>query len=173
MTLGRAVVLFPLASLIAGCGAAAPRLDEGSYRSGEVAFRVGEPPASWKSIQVEHATLAWRDETHGASILLDARCHERDGDVPLQALTAHLVMGTTERSITSQETVPFDGREAMKTRLRAKLDGVAMDYDLIVLKKDDCVYDFVYVSEPGPEDGIADFERFVGTFHTVRAGGGA
>jgi hypothetical protein len=170
MNPGRVGALIPLASLIVACGAAPPRLDDGAYRNGDLAFRVGEAPASWRPIQVEHATLAWRDESHRASILLDGRCHEKDGDAPLQALTAHLVMGTTDRAIASQETVPFDGREAMKTRLRAKLDGVPMDYDLVVLKKDGCVYDFVYVSEPGAADGAADFERFVGTFHTIPSG---
>jgi len=153
-----------------GCGAAQARVEGGVYRSGDVAFRVGEPPATWRAIDVEQATMAWRDEAHRASILLDARCRRKDDDVPLQALTQHLVMGTTERNIASQETVPFDGREAMKTRLTAKLDGVPMEYDLVVLKKDDCVYDFVYVAEPGAADGRPDFERFVRTFHTIPTG---
>src|SRR5580693_1883196 len=131
--------------VVLGCGSAPPRLDAGVYRNGPIAFRVGDAPPEWRPIHVDGATLAYRDDARLASILLDARCHERDDDVPLLALTDHLVMGTTDRQISSQETIPFDGREAMHSRLTAKLDGVPMSYDLYVAKKDDCVYDFVYV----------------------------
>jgi hypothetical protein len=77
--------------------------------------------------------------------------------------------GTTQRTIASQETIPFDGREAMHTVLRAKLDGVPMDYDVFVYKKDDCVYDFVYVAEPAETrgDGMRAFEQFVSGFHAL------
>jgi hypothetical protein len=167
--------------LAVGCGGAAPRLEAGVYRQGEIAFRVGDVPPTWRPVHVEGATLAYRDETHRASILLDARCYRKDDDVPLLALTDHLVMGTTSREFASQDTLPFDGREAMHSRLHAKLDGVLMSYDIFVLKKDGCVYDFVYVAGPGNadadadaksgEDGSAAFERFTGTFHTLSATG--
>jgi hypothetical protein len=174
-----------------GCGAAAPRLEAGVYRQGDIAFRVGDIPPTWRPVHVEGATLAYRDETHRASILLDARCYRKDDDVPLLALTDHLVMGTTGREFASQETLPFDGREAMHSRLHAKLDGVLMRYDIFVLKKDGCVYDFVFVAEPGvaapgvagpgdaapgateSDDGSAAFERFTGSFHTLPGSGSA
>ena len=165
-----------LAAMI-GCASAPPRLESGVYRDGPLAFRVGDVPPAWRPVHVEGATLAFRDEPHLASILLDGRCHRKDDDVPLLALTDHLVMGTTGREIASQETVPFDGREALHSRLRAKLDGVQMDYDIFVLKKDGCVYDFVYVADPakGTEEerneGMAAFERFTGTFHTLPGAG--
>ena len=45
--------------------------------------------------------------------------------------------------------------------MRAKLDGVPMQYDIYVMKKDGCVYDLVYVAPPGRfAAGAADFERF-------------
>ena len=128
----------------------------------------------WRPVHVEGGTLAFRDEPHLASILLDARCYQKDDDVPLLALTDHLVMGTTDRQIATQDTIPFDGRDAMHSRLRAKLDGVAMDYDIFVLKKDGCVYDFVYVAPPAKaadDEGTAAFERFTGTFHSMAGGG--
>ena len=162
---------------VIGCASAPPRLDAGVYREGPVAFQVGDVPPAWRPVRVEGATLAYRDEPHLASILLAGRCYGKDDDVPLLALTDHLVMGTTDRQIASQETIPFDRREAMHSRLRAKLDGVPMDYDIFVLKKDGCVYDFVYVADPrrGSEEerseGMSVFERFTGTFHTLPGAG--
>ena len=121
---------------------------------------------------MEGATLAYRDDPRASSVLLDGRCYRKDDDVPLLALTDHLIMGTTDRQIASQETVPFDGREAMHTRLSARLDGVPMSYDIFVLKKDGCVYDFVLVGEPAKSDGgVEPFESFVGTFHTLPGAG--
>ncbi len=159
------------AALGTACGASGARLESGVYRDGEVAFHIGGVPSEWRPVQVDRATLAYRDEGRRASILLDARCHQKDDDVPLVALTDHLMMGTTERAIDSQETIPFDGREAMHTRLRAKLDGVPMDYDVYVYKKDGCIYDFVYVAEPTGKDasgaGAPAFERFVSSFHAL------
>ena len=43
-----------------------------------------------------------------------------------------------------------------------------MNYDVFVLKKNGCVYDFVFVGDPAKsEAGLETFESFVGTFHTL------
>jgi hypothetical protein len=160
--------LFALA-FVAGC--AHPGLDGDVYRAKDIAFRVGERPPSWRSLEVSHATLAWRDEAREGSILLNARCGGGGDATPLRALAEQLVIGTTGREWTATDTVPFDGREAIHGRLSAKLDGVPMGYDVFVLRKDGCIYDFVYVAPPDRlEEGVPGFERFVQGFHTVRPG---
>jgi hypothetical protein len=80
-------------------------------------------------------------------------------------------MGTTARDFVHEETIPFDAREALHTVLRAKLDGVEMQYDIYVLKKDGCVYDFVYVAPPARfADGAPLFEQFATGIHARAAG---
>jgi hypothetical protein len=166
------LMLCVLCALCAACGSAQSGLEGAVYRSDRVAFKVGEVPASWTVIRVDAANVAYRDEPNRASVLANGRCGRKDDDTPLSALTAHLVMGTTAREIASQETIPFDGREAMHTRMQAKLDGVPMAYDLYVLKKDGCVYDLVYVGDPRAfESGVPAFERFVSGFHTLSGAG--
>jgi hypothetical protein len=114
--------------------------------------------------------LAFRDDRANASILVNARCRKED-DAPLAALTKHLLIGTTDRQFTVEETIPFDAREAHHARLTAKTDGVPMAYDIYVLKKDGCVYDLVYVGEPERVGaGIDDFTAFVQGFHTLEGG---
>jgi len=118
------------------------------------------------------ADLAFRDEPHVASILINSRCTTRDRDAPLLSLTEHLIIGTTDRQVSREETIPFDAREARHTLLRARLDGVPMAYDIYVLKKDGCVFDFVYVAPPEVGDSGRDqFETFVGGFHTISGSG--
>jgi hypothetical protein len=160
-------------ALLSGCGAGtASKNGQIVYRDGPVAFRLPETPATWKAIKVSHASLAFRDDVHDASILVNGRCTTLDGDTPLMALTNHLVMGTTERTVDSQQVEPFDGREAMHTRLTAKLDGVPFGFDIFVLKKDGCVYDFVYVASRDVIDGGAPvFDAFVRGFATLPGSG--
>ena len=153
------------------CGGSSVAFDGHEYRNGKVAFRVGEVPSSWRRLEVTDATLAFRDDAREASVLLNARCGEKDGDVPLVSLTGQLILGTTDREFEKEETIPFDGREARHSVLKAKLDGVLLRYDIYVEKKDGCVYDFVYVSPPDHADGSPDFEHFVGDFRTLGGSG--
>jgi hypothetical protein len=160
-------------SVLAACGGAAgPTFDGSTYRQGPVAFRIGAVPVGWRTVDVDHATLAYRDDAHGASVLLNGRCHRPDEGTPLLALTNHLVMGSTERKVVAQETEPFDGREALHTKMNAKWDGVPMAFDIFVAKKDGCTYDFVYMGDPTAfEAGAGEFEAFVRGFHTLPGSG--
>jgi hypothetical protein len=129
---------------------------------------LGPVPQTWQRIDVGGADLAFRDAAREGSALFDVRCDHHEDDDPLSVLTEHLIMGTTERQFDAQDVVPFDGREAIHTLLRAKLDGVAMNYDIYVLKKDGCVYDLVYVAPPdrfAAESG--EFERFAAGLHAA------
>jgi hypothetical protein len=160
-----------LALLLAACGASSS-FESGVYRDAQVAFHVDPIPPSWHSIRVSDADLVFRDAPHEASILVNGRCIPEDGDAPLASLTEHLIIGTTARDFVLEETLPFDSREARHTVLKAKLDGVLMGYDIFVMKKNGCVYDLVYVGDPGAMPaGAPAFEAFAKTFHTLAPGG--
>ena len=64
----------------------------------------------------------------------------------------------------------MDGREALRTVARAKLDGVPRELELVVLKKDGCVYDFALVAPPGRPftDAQATFRAMLDSFRTLR-----
>ena len=136
----------PLALAAAACGHG-ESFDGGILHKGDLSVRVGPCPSQWTRVRIEGADLAYRDEAREGSTMFDVRCG-RSSDAPLTVLTEHLIMGTTERDFVTQETLPFDGREALHTLMRAKLDGVPMQYDIYVMKKDGCVYDLVYVAPP-------------------------
>ena len=166
-----ALVLQALHAL--GCASAPKEGFDGSvYRKGQVAFQVPSPPPDWRPIALKQAALSYRDPAHDASILLNARCGPLEQDTPLVALTNHLLIGTTERDVRAQEVEPLDGREALHTQVVAKLDGVPLFFDVFVLKKDGCIYDFVYFapSERGP-DGAGPFRALVRGFRTMPGSG--
>ena len=156
----------------AACGGRQRSFDGTTYRDGPVAFQIAPTPPTWRAVDVTDASLAYRDEAHGASVLLNARCHRPDEGTPLVALTNHLLIGATEREVLSQESEPFDGREALHTRMRAKWDGVPIAFDIFVMKKDGCSYDFVYMGDPGGFDaGAPAFESFARGFRTLPGSG--
>ena len=58
-----------------------------------------------------------------------------------------------------------DGREAMLSNYVARMDGVPVEIDVAVLKKDGCVHDFIYVSPAGQAaEHRAQFDRLLQEF---------
>jgi hypothetical protein len=156
-----------LALAASGCGASAS-FEGGVYRDHDVSFRLQGAPREWRSVRVSDADVVFRDDAHEASVLINGRCIPESADAPLNALTEHLIMGTTDRQFSVEETLAFDAREARHSVLRAKLDGVVMGYDLYVMKKNGCVYDLVYVGDPERmQAGMPAFEQFARGFHTL------
>jgi len=51
------------------------------------------------------------------------------------------------------QLAPFQAREALDSHVLAKLDGVVRELRLVVLKKDDCVYDFALITSRQAFDG--------------------
>lgn len=153
----------------AGC-AHGDVFEDDVLHKGDLRVEVGPMPPSWKRVAVDGADVAFRDDERAGSTLLDVRCNPGDDKAPLASLTQHLIMGTTERAFETEDVIPFDRREALHTILRAKLDGVPMQYDIYVMKKDGCVFDLVYVAPPDRfAEGAADFERFAQGLHSPPA----
>jgi hypothetical protein len=155
-----------VALLCVACGG--PSFDGSTYRGNGMAFRVGPVPETWRAVEIEEALLAYRDDQKSATVAVNGRCGKDGDDVPLQALTHHLFLHFTDRDVVSQQVMPMDGREALRTEIRAELDGVPKHYTVYVLKKDGCVYDFLHIADSGaPAEGRAEFERFVRGFATL------
>jgi hypothetical protein len=155
-------------SVAVGCGASS--FDGQIYRGAETSFRVGVIPPSWRALEVDgDDALAVRDPATGTVITVSARCGRDGDDVPLEALTKHLFIQFTERETISQQKVQLDGREALRTELTAKLDGVKRRFVVYVLKKDGCVYDFseIATASANPNSDRV-FEDVVHGFSTVK-----
>ncbi|HRI67695.1 MAG TPA: hypothetical protein PK156_25800 [Polyangium sp.] len=161
-------LVLAFALFVGGC--AGPAFSGSVYRGQGYAFRVPQPPASWKQIDVDGKALSFVDESNGAIVAASGRCKVDGEDVPLRSLVQHLFLQFTEREVISEETVPFDGREALHTVVVAKLDGVPKQFDVWVLKKDGCVYDLYLIVDPAEfNDAVGPFRQFVQGFATVRA----
>ena len=158
--------LFALGSffLLSACGG--PSYAGGIYRDGALAFRVQAPPGEWSSVRVgDQNDLAWEQRGTHAVLQVNGSC-DPGLDIPLAALTNHLLIGFTERDLREQTLITLDGREALRTHLVAKIDGVPREFMLVVLKKDNCVFDFAVLAAPGESFAQAHpaFERVLDSF---------
>jgi len=158
-----------IALAIGACSSNKASFDGKVVHAGRTSFRTGPVGASWeRTLDIEGPLIAFHDKTTGGTIDVYGRCGKDGDDVPLVALTKHLLIGFTEREITEEKTVPMDGREALHSVVTAKLDGVPVTLSIYVMKKDGCVYDLVYVAKPSRfAEGVEAFEAFVSGFGTV------
>lgn len=157
-----------LGVLALGCGTTGS-LHGGVFRGVETTYAIGELPSGWLKVSVDKQNdLAWRHPSYGAVMHVDSSC-DSGLDTPLHPLTNHLLVGFTAREIIEQKLVDMDDREALRTHLRARLDGVPRELMLQVLKKNGCVYDFALVAPPGERFGAAvpDFDALTARFRTI------
>jgi len=139
-------VVLPLLAAIAACGGGT--YEGETYADDEARYRLSDPEGGWSRVEVDGQNdLAWAHASLGAVIQANASCNP-SLDIPLVSLTNHLLIGFTERETLSEELVELAAREALRTHVRAKLDGVPRELLLVVLKKDGCVYDFALVAPP-------------------------
>jgi hypothetical protein len=137
-------------------------LRDGVYVEGHTRFRIGALPASWREVHLSGNDVAFVSADATDSLAINATCVDHD-DPSLEVLTRHLLMGFSGREIVSQALEPLDGREALRTHVRALLDGVPVELILVVMKKDGCVYDFTWVGRPDASESV--FEQVLTHFH--------
>jgi hypothetical protein len=155
----------PGLALIACLGACAG-LSHGIYRDGTTHYRVGDVPSGWQSLTLEGNDVTWLSRDSAHSVAVNATCVDHE-DSNLAVLTRHLLMGFSQQQVLTQATVTLDGREALRSHVLARLDGVAVELVLVVLKKNGCVYDFTYLSPPGRvAERAAVLEQVLATFTT-------
>lgn len=148
-----------------GCAAGGSVTRE-SYRRGRLAYRVGPLPAEWQPWHVKGAHLVFHHRA-GGTIAASGQCPAGD-DVPLAVLTSHLLFGIETRQELGRDLFTLDGRQALRTRLLGELDGVPVALELVVLKKDGCVYDLQLIAAPSELAARQrDFAALVQGFATI------
>lgn len=133
--------------------------DAGSYS-------VGNLPSSWRRMRLSVRAVAFHNKKVRATISTDAFCKKDFEDIPLNLLTSNLFAGIEQKKIVYQENFYLDGRGAQRTVATGFTDGMPVKLDAVVVKKNNCSFDFVCISPPENYlDAVGDFERFFYGFH--------
>jgi hypothetical protein len=165
----RALACLAAGALAIGCAHAPPKghFDAAADRvcAGRVCYRMGALPSGWRVVHLESAAIGFYSDDVGGVIAANASCRDDAEATPLEALTRLLLIGYTDRSFKAQTKVPLDDREALRTRVDAKLDGVPVSLELLVMKRNGCIFDLSYAAPPARfARGSDDFARFVHGF---------
>jgi hypothetical protein len=157
----RAPFALLLLLLAQGCGGAT--FKDGIYENDHARYRIGALGSGWQRMDVGSNDLAFYRDDMG-TISVNSTCTEYE-DVPVSALVNHLLFDTTERRFLVEEDVTLDGRGARHVIVHAELDGVPIEIELFVMKKDGCVFDLNHVrSRATPAAARAEFLQLVQRF---------
>jgi len=126
---------------------------------------VGSLSPNWKVLKDKGPGVLFRNRENRATIATEAICGAAFEDLSLELLTDHLLTGLKDvKKIKTQEWL-LSGREALYTLAGAKLDGVLVQLNIVVTKKDQCQFDFLATSLPQFGKAVSeDFENFVKGF---------
>lgn len=128
-----------------------PSVHDRTFKSRYADYVRHFPVTGWRNVSIKEADAAWVSEADDSSLLVNSLCQNSD-DIPLLALTNHLLIGMTEQTVVSQKTMPWSGREALESIISAKVDGVSRRFRIFVFKKNGCVYDVILASSPNNFD---------------------
>ncbi len=161
----RALGPLNVALLVVLLGCASGRFEGGIYRDSRVAFRLGPLDAAWHRVHGAEGDVVFHHQGGGA-ILANATCDVRD--VPLDVLLNQSLFGLRDQAEQSREVLTLAGRGALRARLRGTMDGVPIALDLVLFKKDGCVYDLQLVASAAViGDREPEFDRFVEGFQVL------
>lgn len=154
--------------LLALAACSGVKVQQGQVTTERTRYRFGEPGPDWRRVSLGDVNVAWVRDSSGHTLSASSMCQDYQ-DVPLTALRRQQLVGFTQTERVEEHEEMVDGRGALFSRWRARLDGVPVELGLWTLKKDGCVYDFVYSSPPGGYDAQAEaLGRLVQGFGTER-----
>lgn len=127
-------------------------------------YKTGSLSADWLK-QNDDEKESSADEIYlnaktSAFLSMDSMCR-RYPDSSLESLSRQLLVPMTESVMQSQEKITLDGREGLMTKVSGTLDGVAVEAQFVVVRKNECIFDFSLVSRNSilPDDATA-FRRY-------------
>lgn len=141
------------------------KISGGEVYTGTGRFTVGKLSPDWKGPKIKLKQMVFENDRIGATIVTDALCGPKFDEAPLSHLLQDLFRPMEKRNVGKLREVTVDGRRALRAQGEGNLDGVPLRMEAVVVKKDFCLYDFVYFAPPErfPE-GARDFEEYLHGF---------
>ncbi len=130
-------------------------------------YQVGKLSEGWKRSNIgKYKTVAFYHGDLKSSLTTNAFCDESYEDASLKVLSNHLHFALQKPKTRFEKILNLDHREAFRSVLEGSLDGVPVVLDTVVIKKDNCVFDFALISDPDHyEQAALDFQNFYEGFH--------
>ena len=106
-------------------------------------------------------TISFYNQEFASSISTDAFCGRAIEGQRVGSLGGEIISALERREILKEEKFELGGRGAVRQLVRGEMDGVPMVVDLVMVKKDECVFDFYtvmpYHARPEVEEAFRGF----------------
>jgi hypothetical protein len=127
-------------------------------------YKFQAPDSSFRKIANEQTDLAWQNEKTGNTIAILSECSETR-DPSLSDLEGEMSQALNDPKLLKTQNITFEDRDALRSLIEGKVDGVTVDVDVLTFKKNSCSYTLTYVGRAqGFEKDHAVFENFLKGF---------
>lgn len=113
------------------------------------------------------ADVAFQHAKSGSIISMNSTCRERNTreDLSLDSVTRSLLLGITVPDQQTSREIKVSRLPAQETTVLGMMNGQSMKLRVIVLRKDECLYDLMYVAKANRfDEQEAVFSDFVSRF---------
>jgi hypothetical protein len=129
-------------------------------------YRVGKLPEDWENLKVKVRAAAWYNPAYRSTISTDVLCEVSAGDRSLGVVAGEVSAAMDNRIVTDTKKFTLDERGALREHVTGSVDGVPLEMDIVVLKKNNCAFNMVAITPPDQMLGVKPiFEEFFAGFH--------
>ena len=127
--------------------------------------KVQEPAPPFTAEKRNDVDAAWKDSRNGNLISFLSDCQD-DTDPGLDTIVQGALAGLNDLHIESMHSPTIQGREARRAVATGKVDGVPSKIDLLVFKRNRCIFILTYVGVAQSfAENHSQFDHFVDGFH--------
>jgi hypothetical protein len=132
------------------------------------AYRVGVLPSNWQRESIKWKAVLFRERATQATITVSSWCKSAFSDEPLKDLDRELYHGLSKVRVDDSQIVKLAHFDARRTTASGEFDGRKVWLRTYILKLNECVFDFVYVTKEGRWSGQKDFDAMVMGFDYLK-----
>lgn len=123
-----------------------------------------KPTSPFQEIKLKDADHAWQNRDNGNTISYLSTCND-PADPTLESARGEYLGGLTNLKIVDEKETEFNGRGALTTTAEGNVDGVRTRLQLVIFKKNNCLYTLSYVAVAKQfNQGAEQFQNFTESF---------
>jgi hypothetical protein len=158
--------LLSLTCLLTTFGCVTVGLPEQDVRRAQ-GVRLVEPKPPFEPMRVESADRSWLNRTTGSSISYHSDCRDAEMGSSLESARSELLAGLTLTEPAVSEPRQVQGRDALWTEAKGRLDGVPTAFSALLFRRNGCLYTLTWIRSHDlarAEQDRAAFDGFVTGF---------
>lgn len=123
-----------------------------------------EPKGDFKEYKTQSSDKTWISHNTGNAIAYFSECND-PSDASLSVIQRESLATLAQSEVIESKLTTFNDREALWTYARGIMEGIRVDVQLMIFKKNQCTYSLSYVGrEKSFKKEVDQFDNFVKSF---------